>query len=161
MTAADNTRRTHAAPDGIEFIEALWEVHQHYVPSPSLVAFFEGLTRKETLGARVAGTGRVIVPPQTYCEMTFLPTEALVPVGPGGTIRSFTIVQNRFGNAPPPPLYLVFVQFDGAGTASPGYLRGHEAEPGTELALIGARCRAVFTPQPQGDWRDFWFELET
>src|SRR5690606_17325733 len=105
--------------------------------------------------------GRVIVPPQDFCELTYQATGGLVPVGPNGTIRSFTIVHSRFANGPPPPVTMVFVQFDGADTASPGYLQGWQHEPGRELELIGARCRAVFVDAPQGDWRDFWFELET
>lgn len=148
-------------PDAAGFAAGAWEVHQRYVPSQALIGFFEGLKRKELLGAPVEGTGRVIVPPQGFCEVSYRATGPLVPVGPGGTIRSFTIVYSRFANAPPPPLTMVFVQFDGADTASPGYLHGPPPERGHELDLVGARCRAVFVAAPQGDWRDFWFELET
>lgn len=158
----NKTTAGHDAESGdFSFVEGEWEVHQRYVPSRALVEFFGGLKRKEILGSPVEGTGRIIVPPQDFCELSYRPTGPLVPVGPGGTIRSFTIVHSRFANGPPPPVTMVFVQFDGADTASPGYLQGTSLQPGTELELIGARCRAVFVDAPQGDWRDFWFELET
>ena len=48
---------------------------------------------------------------------------------------------------------------DGADTASPGYLRGAIVDEQAP-ALIGVRCRAVFKESPDGDWTDFWFELE-
>ena len=111
------------------------------------------------VGARVAGGSRVIFPPQSVCEVSFRETDDLVDVGPGGIIRTFTIVHTKWGGLATPYI-IVFVQLDGASTATGGYLRNVSTDPTGSLSLIGARCRAVFKDEPAGEWSDFWFELE-
>lgn len=157
---SDAAKTARQDPEGIEFVDAQWDVRQVYRPDPMLVRFFESLKSKVLLGALVAETGRVIFPPMSFCEVTYQPVERLVPVGPLGTIRAFTVVHTKFANGPPPPHTMVFVQLDGASTASPGYLKDHVTEGAADLDLIGARCRAVFKDDPAGEWQDFWFELE-
>lgn len=146
--------RTRKDPEGIEFVEAGWDVPQTYLADPLLLAFFEGLKHKKLLAAKVSGdTGRVIFPPTSFCEVTYSEVTDLVPVGPTGTIRTFTLLPGTSAKL------IVFVQLDGADTASPGYLRGVPEGDMTSLLLIGARCRVVFADEPTGDWTDFWFEL--
>lgn len=141
-------------PEGIEFVEASWDVPQRYHADPLLLKFFDGLKEKQLLAAKVPGeTGRVIFPPASFCEATFSPVTRLVPVGPKGRIITFTLLP---GNS---PKLIVFVQLDGADTASAGYLRGVPEERMTSLSFVGASCTAVFADEPKGDWSDFWFEL--
>ena len=152
-------REKRPAPEGIVFVDAAWDVPQHYRPDPMIERMFGAFKEKRMLGARVAGGERVIFPPQSYCEVTYRETDELVDVGPGGTIRTFTISNTKW-SGPPPPYIIVFVQLDGASTATGGYLRNFGTDPAGSLALIGARCRVVFKDQPVGEWSDIWFELE-
>ena len=147
-------------PEGIIFVEGSWDVRQTYHPDPMIIAMFDGFRRKQILASRIQGSGRVVFPPRSVCEVSYRDADGMVEVGPCGTIRTFTIVHSKFGNAPPTPHIIVFVQLDGAGTAAGGYLRGVSTEPEHSLTLIGRRVRAVFTPEPTGDWTDFWYELE-
>ncbi|MGV6875649.1 Zn-ribbon domain-containing OB-fold protein [Pseudochelatococcus sp. B33] len=155
---ARSARPKRPDPEGIVFVDANWDVPQFYRPDPMIARMFESFREKRLLGARVADGSRVIFPPQSYCEITFKPTDRLVDVGPGGIIRTLTISNTRW-SGPPPPYLIVFVQLDGASTATGGYLRNADISPENCLALIGARCRVIFKNEPVGDWSDIWFEL--
>ena len=122
--------------------------------------FFEELKHKRLLASKAPGeNGRVIFPPSNFCEVTYSEITELVPVGPNGIVRSFTVVPTASPHSPPPPYVIVFVQLEGADTASPGYLRGLPEQDMYSLDLVGTACRAVFVDDPKGDWADFWFEL--
>lgn len=149
MSAA---KQTSNEPEGIEFVDAAWSYPQIYRADPLLLEFFKALKQKRLMGAKSPG-GRVIVPPVSFCEETFSEVTELVPVGHTGTIRTFTVLPGT------PAKVIVFVQLEGADTASAGYLRGVPEERLTAPNLIGAPCRVVFTDEPKGEWRDFWFEL--
>ena len=141
-------------PEGIEFVQASWDVPQKYHADPLLLKFFEALKEKKLLAARAPGEkGRVIFPPTSFCEVTFSAVTELVPVGPKGRIVTFTILPGTT------PKLIVFVQLEGADTASAGYLRGVPEGEMTSLSLVGAPCTVVFADEPKGDWSDFWFEL--
>ena len=148
------------APEGIVFVDASWDVRQSYRSDPLLDRFFAELRDGRLMGGEVPGTGRVIFPPRSFCELSFRQVDRLVPVGPGGTVRGFTRLAVKLANGPPPPAVIVHVQLDGADTASPGYLRGDIVSADPPPPLIGARVRAVFKENPDGDWTDFWFEME-
>ena len=151
---------TRPPPEGILFVDAAWDVRQSYRSDPLLDRFFIELKQRRLVGGKVPGTGRIIFPPRSFCELSYREVHDLVPVGPGGAIRGFTRLMVKLANGPPPPAIIVHVQLDGADTASPGYLRGAVVEKNPPPALIGVRCRAVFKETPDGDWTDFWFELE-
>jgi len=157
--ATSQGREKRPDPEGIVFVDADWCVPQRYRPDPMIERMFEAFKQKRMVGARVAGACRVIFPPQSFCEMTYRKTDELVDVGPGGTIRTFTISNTKW-SGPPPPYIIVFVQLDGASTATGGYLRNVSTDPAGCLALIGARCRVVFTDEPTGAWSDIWYQLE-
>lgn len=157
---ARRAKTAPSEPEGIVFVNATWEMEQLYRPDPRLAECLAELKNKRLCGGLVRETGRVIFPPTSFCEISFEPVTALVPIGPGGVIRAYTVSRTKFANGLAPPYVIVFVQLDGASTASPGYLRGYGDVDGLSLAIIGARCRAAFTDAPVGDWTDFWFELE-
>ena len=143
-------------PADIEFVEAGWDVPQIYRADPLLLAFFEGLKQKRLLASKVSGEGgRVIFPPTAFCEVTYSDVTELVPVGPGGVVRTFTVLPGTASKL------MVLVQLDGSDTASAGYLRGLPEAETNSLDLIGARCTVVFADDPTGDWADFWFERAT
>ncbi len=150
MTATKDT--TRGDPEGIIFIEADWDVRQSYHPDPLLPAFFEALKQKRLLAGRTP-KGRTIFPPSSFCEATYDEVTDLVPVGPEGVIRTFTVLPGS------PSKVIVLVQLDGSDTASPGYLRGAPEGEADLLRLVGSRCRVAFKDEPAGHWTDFWFAL--
>jgi len=146
--------------EDVVFVEGSWHLTQTYRSDPMLDAFFEALKQGKLMGGAVQGSSRVMFPPRSVCELTYAKADRLVPVGPGGTIRSFTKVFSTFGNAPKPPYIVAFVQLDGTDTASPAYLRGPGTDSPDLIGLIGKRCKVVCKDQPAGEWDDFWYELE-
>ena len=146
--------RNRDEPEDIDFVDASWEVQQLYRADPLLPPFFERLKEKQLLASKAPGdAGRVTFPPSSFNEMDYSEVADLVPVGPDGIIRAFTVLPAT------PPKVIVFVQLEGADTASPGHLRGLPEDEMHSVDLVGARCRAVFAEEPTGDWTDFWFEL--
>jgi uncharacterized OB-fold protein len=139
------------------FVDAGWSLHQSYRRDPLQAPFFAALKDKRLLGVRDPASGRVLFPPRSFAEESYSALSELVPVGPGGVIRTLTRVPGRKDG---PPLLVVFVQLDGAGSAAAGRLKGAAVEMENPLPLIGARCRAVFVDAPAGGWADFWYELE-
>ncbi|GAA4339015.1 hypothetical protein GCM10023144_36720 [Pigmentiphaga soli] len=158
-TSPSPARKKQPDPEGIVFVDAQWDVPQRYRADPAIERMFDAFKEKRLLGTRVAGGDRVIFPPQSYCEVSYRDANEFVEVGPGGTIRTFTISHTKWGG-PTPPYIVAFVQLDGASTATGGYLRNANTDPAGSLALIGARCRVVFRDDPAGEWSDIWFELE-
>jgi uncharacterized OB-fold protein len=140
------------------FVDAEWALKQRYRRDPLQAPFFQSLTDKRLLGVRDPVRGLVMFPPRSFCEESFSPMQELVPVGPAGTIRTLTKIIPG-GKEPRPPFIVVFVQLDGADSACAGRLRGPNSDPADPLTLIGARCRAVFKPEPEGTFTDFWYEL--
>src|SRR4051812_5643318 len=106
--------------DNIEFVDVSWDVPQIYRADPLLPPFFAALKQKRLLAAKAPGQGgRVIFPPTSFCEITYTELKDLTELKPLGTIRTFTVMPST-----PSPKIIVFVQLEGADTASPGYLRG-------------------------------------
>lgn len=103
--------------------------------------FLAGLARGEILGART-GNGRVVVPPVDADPATGRPISDVVPVGPAGTVRSWTWVDPPLPEHPlDRPFAFVLVQLDGADTS---LLHVVDA-PDVGAMATGMRVRA--------DWR--------
>ena len=141
------------------FVDAGWHLRQSYRRDPLQPLMFAALKEKRLVGVRDPGTGRVLFPPRSFSEESFSVLSELVPVGPGGVIRTITRLPGG-GPSNRPPYCVVFVQLDGADAAAAGHLRGAGSDPSNPAALIGKRCRAVFKAEPAGDFNDFWYELE-
>lgn len=138
------------------FVDAKWSLRQRYRADPLLGPFLAALKEKRLLGVR--NGAQILFPPRHFAEENFATAGELVPVGPGGVIRTLTRIVPG-GKTPQPPYLVAFVQLDGADCAAAGRLRGAEADAADPLALIGRRARAVFKDEPAGDWSDFWYEL--
>jgi uncharacterized OB-fold protein len=137
------------------FVDGRWSLLQSYRADPMLAPFFAALRNKRLVGLR--HQGRVLLPPRHFAEEGFATSSELVPVGPGGVIRTLTRIAPGGKNSVPPFL-VVFVQLDGADSAAAGRLQA-SADIANPLALIGCRCGAVFKDEPKGEWSDFWYEL--
>ena len=148
-----------APEDEFVFVDAEWSLKQSFRRDPLQMPFLAGLKEKRLLGVRDPVRNLVMFPPRSFAEESFSEMSELVPVGPGGVIRTLTRVIPG-GKEPRPPFLVVFVQLDGAYAAAAGALRGPGSDVADPLSLIGRRCNAVFKPEPEGAWTDFWYQLE-
>ena len=146
------------AGEDFTFVDAEWSLTQRYRQDPLQAQFLLGLKQQRLLGVRDAARGLVMFPPRNSFEESFSAMTELVPVGPGGVIRTLTRLVPG-GKSPKQPFMVAFVQLDGADSAAAGRLRGPGSDPADPLSLIGTRCRAVFKPEPEGAFTDFWYEL--
>ena len=84
---------------------------------PVLSQFMTGLAQRTILGSRSAD-GRVYVPPAEYDPVTFSPPAELVPVGPAGTVLTWSWQpEPREGQPLGRPFAWALIRLDGADTA--------------------------------------------
>jgi uncharacterized protein len=84
---------------------------------PVLSQFMTGLAQRTILGSRSAD-GRVYVPPAEYDPVTFSPPAGLVPVGPAGTVLTWSWQpEPREGQPLDRPFAWALIKLDGADTA--------------------------------------------
>ena len=117
---------------------------------PVLSQFMTALARRQILGARAAD-GRVHAPPFEYDPQTFGPPGELVPVGPGGTVTSWTWVARPLRGQPlARPFAWALIRLDGADTSML-----HAVDTGSAAAMrTGLRVRPRWAAQPAGSVRD-------
>jgi hypothetical protein len=117
---------------------------------PTLSQFLAGLAGRQILGARGAD-GRVHAPPFEFDPVTFAPPGELVPVGPAGTVLTWTWMDRPLAGQPlDRPFGWALIRLDGADT---GLL--HAVDAGSAAAMhTGMRVRARWAEQPAGDIRD-------
>lgn len=113
-------------------------------------AFYRTLQAEGTiLASRCDRCDRVYWPPRTTCGRCFsiLPESALVAVGPGGTLETFTRIAYTEPMHPrPAPFFYGIVKLDGADT---GMAHIIDAEREADL-FVGMRVTAVFETDRQG-----------
>lgn len=113
------------------------------------------LHERTLLGTRISD-GRVIVPALEVDPITFamLDASALVPVGPAGTVRSWTWVSEPVAGQPfSEPFAFALIQLDGADTA----MLHAVAVPEGGIAT-GDRVRARWRDERTGSITDLVFE---
>jgi uncharacterized protein len=117
---------------------------------PVLSEFMSALADRRILGSRSAD-GRVHVPPAEYDPVTFLPPDELVPVGPEGTVLTWSWEPGpREGQPLTHPFAWALIRLDGADT---GMLHAVDAgAPG--LMRTGMRVRPRWAPERSGHIRD-------
>ncbi len=117
---------------------------------PTLSRFMTALAGRQILGARGAD-GRVHAPPFEYDPVTFAPPGELVPVGPGGTVTTWTWVPRPAEGQPlEHPFAWALIRLDGADTAML-----HAVDAGSAAAMrTGMRVRVRWAPEPAGSIRD-------
>jgi uncharacterized protein len=117
---------------------------------PVLSQFMTALTQRTILGSRGAD-GRVYVPPAEYDPVTFSPPTELVPVGPAGTVVTWSWQpQPREGQPLGHPFAWALIRLDGADTAM---LHAVDAGSASEMST-GMRVRPRWAPQPAGHITD-------
>jgi len=117
---------------------------------PVLSQFMTGLAQRRILGSRGAD-GRVYVPPAEYDPVTFSPPEELVPVGPEGTVLTWSWQpEPREGQPLDYPFAWALIRLDGADTAML-----HAVDAGAAAAMqTGMRVRPRWAQERSGHIRD-------
>jgi uncharacterized protein len=117
---------------------------------PVLSQFMTGLAQRTILGSRGAD-GRVYVPPAEYDPVTFSPPQELVPVGPDGTVVTWSWQpEPRDGQPLGYPFAWALIRLDGADTDLL-----HAVDAGAATAMrTGMRVRPRWAPEPAGHIRD-------
>jgi uncharacterized protein len=117
---------------------------------PVLGEFMTALAGRRILGSRSAD-GRVHVPPAEYDPVTFSPPEELVPVGPDGSVLTWSWQpEPRAGQPLDRPFAWALIQLDGADT---GLL--HAVDAGEAASMhTGMRVRPRWAEHRVGHIRD-------
>ena len=117
---------------------------------PVLSEFMTALAGRRILGSRSAD-GRVHVPPAEYDPVTFSPPEELVPVGPEGSVLTWSWQpEPRAGQPLERPFAWALIQLDGADT---GMLHAVDAGDAAEMHT-GLRVRPRWAEHRSGHIRD-------
>ncbi len=130
-----------------------------YAAGSQFTRFFQALREEGTiLALRCPRCRRVYLPPRPLCGNCFRRMEEWVPVGPGGTLRAFTVVHFPFldpttGQPRPVPFGMGLIQLDGADTTLNHYL--DETDLGR--LRLGMRVEAVFRTPREGNMGDIRF----
>ncbi len=117
---------------------------------PTLSRFMTALAERRILGARGAD-GRVHAPPFEYDPVTLAPPDELVPVGPEGSVTSWSWVPQPLEGQPlAHPFAWALIRLDGADTAML-----HAVDAGSPAAMrTGMRVRARWAASTAGHIRD-------
>lgn len=110
--------------------------------------FLAGLEKGEIWGRRCSKCGRTLVPPRSYCEEDFVPTDDWVRVKDTGVVNTFSVSYvNNDASRRKKPIIVSVIDIDGA---SPGmgilHLLG-DVEPAK--VQVGMEVEAVWKPKPE------------
>jgi uncharacterized OB-fold protein len=140
-----------------------WNFDYTYFAGEAASRFFAALKNsQQIMGATCPSCKRVLVPARSFCDACFKRTTDWVPVGPEGTLETFTIITAAFPGLPAPPIVMAYVTMDGADTALVNLVHGLDL---TDIDAAAAqlqkqpRIRASFIPEPEGRITDFSFVL--
>ncbi len=113
---------------------------------PVLSEFMTALAGRQILGSRAAD-GRVLVPPAEYDPVTFAPPQELVPVGPDGTVVTWSWQPApREGQPLDRPFAWALIRLDGADTAML-----HAVDAGSAASMTtGMRVQPRWAANPAG-----------
>ena len=133
-------------------LRAPLEIEFDYTRSlgPVLSQFMAALAERRILGARGAD-GRVHAPPFEYDPVSAEPPRELVPVGPEGTVISWSWMPDPLAGQPlAEPFAWALIRLDGADTTML-----HAVDAGSAAAMrTGLRVRPRWAARPAGGIRD-------
>ena len=133
-------------------LRAPLEIEFDYTRSlgPVLSQFMAALAERRILGARGAD-GRVHAPPFEYDPVSAEPPRELVPVGPEGTVISWSWMPEPLAGQPlAEPFAWALIRLDGADTTML-----HAVDAGSAAAMrTGLRVRPRWAARPAGGIRD-------
>lgn len=108
-------------------------------------AYLAGLRRGEILGARCQSCERTVVPPRTFCEDCFRPTDSYVRLDDLGTVNTFSLCYVTWDvQRIKQPEIPAVIEIEGA---SPGHGIMHKlGEVDPEAVQVGMKIQAVWKP---------------
>lgn len=140
-----------------------WSFDYTYFAGESASRFFADLREHQRImGTRCPSCKRVLVPARAFCDACFVRTTDWVPVGPEGTLETFTIIAAAFPGLPEPPIVMAYVTMDGASTALVNLVTGLDLSDIDAVATqlqTQPRVKVDFIDEPQGRITDFTFSL--
>lgn len=114
----------------------------------SVSVFLEGLKNGRILGRRCNRCMRILVPPRSFCEKCFRPTDEWVEVKDTGRVNTYSISYvNNDATRRETPLVVAVIELDGA---SPGMGILHvlgEVEP--SRVHVDMKVKAVWKPREE------------
>ncbi|MGH2795553.1 MAG: Zn-ribbon domain-containing OB-fold protein [Actinomycetota bacterium] len=131
-------------PEQIRIVEGHIPVRHRYTPGIAGDRFFRALRDQgKFLATPCKSCGVVYVPGRAFCERCFAALDEWVPVGPGGTLESFTTVHVDLDGRPAEPHDVGLVKLDKATTVM---VHRIVSKRGVE-PRVGARVEAVLKPK--------------
>lgn len=125
-------------------IEDEWRLSHRHALGPAGEAFVEGLDRGELIAARCTSCERLLLPPRTFCERCFRPTEFEPVETRTGILLTYTVVRQEFAGSPPVPYAITYVRLDGVDTAFGALLDEAQFDDlGEEALAIDARMELL------------------
>lgn len=144
-------------------IKSHWAFDYTYFAGEAATRFFRELAdHRRIMGTRCTACKRLLVPARSFCDACMEVTSEWEPVGPQGTLETFTIITTAFPGLPPPPIVMAYVTLDGADTALINVVRGEDLsdiEKAAKRLNALPRVEVRFVEDPKGRITDFWFEL--
>lgn len=144
-------------------IHGRWSFDYTYFAGASATRFFHELAQhRRIMGTRCPACQRLLVPARSFCDACMEPTTTWEPVGPEGTLETFTIITTAFPGLPAPPIVMAYVTLDGADTALINLVLGEDlSDIEAAAARLNAQPRVAvrFIDDPKGRITDFAFEL--
>lgn len=139
-------------------IEGRWNIPYRHTAGQAASRFFRELKdNKRIMGVRCPKCQRVLVPPRSFCERCFVPTEEWVQVKESGILTTFTICYAQFTSLPAPPYCVGLVKLDGADTGLMHYVGGldlEDMEAAKKALSVGMRVQAVWRDDREGKITD-------
>lgn len=147
-------------------IPASWNLEFQHAAGVAASRFLVALRDREVLLASPCPScRRIFVPPKSFCETCFVPTEDnWVEVGPEGRVEAFTFTYARLPGYREPPYAVAYVRPDGADTAIANWVSGidlTDARAAAAALAIGTRMRAEFSEIREARITDFTWALAT
>ena len=135
-------------------VEGRWDIPYRHTAGKAASRFLRELKEnKRIVGIRCPKCRRVLVPPRSFCERCFVPTDEWVPVQDRGTLDTFTIVYEQFLGMPPPPYCVGMVRLEGADTSLMHYVSEvdlSDLERAKQNVRVGMKLQAVWKEEREG-----------
>lgn len=128
-----------------------WEPEIQYAWSlgNAMSKFLQGLKEGKILGVHCHKCDRVIVPPRSFCEYCYGPTEDWVELKDTGTINTYSVSYlDPNANRIEEPILIGVISIDGAYPKPMGFMH-YFGEMSKDEIKIGMKVKAVWKPEEE------------
>lgn len=130
---------------------------------PVWTRFFDGLRDEKIFGTKCKKCDRVFVPSRPFCPLCLGDMDEWVEVSQEGTIKSWTLVNNRYyGQVKEPPYVMALIRLDGADSDFSHFIGGiniYDIGEVRKKVDIGTRVKAVWRKDKSAEIYDIdYFE---